>query len=240
MALAAWLRARYDWLRARDLVIVAEIAALGGLTLLFLELGRAVTGLDTDAFDRSVLLALRHAPDDPLGPPWLENAMMHLSALGSGAVTSLIAVISSAFLALAGRWRYALLVVACAVGTVVAMELLKGFYERPRPTVVVAIDPPGGESFPSGHSMISSALYLTLSVLIARTLPHRRLRVFAVLTGVFLAAMVGFTRLYLGNHYPTDVIAGWTAGAMVALSAGLVIQALGRRGVRGVPTARGD
>ena len=154
---------------------------------------------------------------------------MHLSGLGSGAVVTLVCVISVTFLCLAGRWRYAALVVACAVGTLLVMMMLKGIYDRPRPTIVTPIDQPGDESFPSGHSMISSALYPTLAVLIARALPTRRLRVFTVACGVFMAGMIGISRLYLGVHYPTDVLAGWTVGVMWALVCGIVARKLAPR-----------
>lgn len=238
--LSARVRQWFDWLRARDLRVVAELAGVGILALVFLNIGREVSGLDTDRFDKAILLALRNTPDDPKGGAGFEGAVMHLSALGSGAVTSLIVLIATLYFALAGRWRYALLMIACAVGTLIAMELLKGLYERPRPTVVTQLDPPGGLSFPSGHSMISAALYLTLGVLIARTLPRRRLRIFVVVTAATIAVMVGVTRLYLGVHYPTDVLAGWTAGITWALICGIVVRRLGREGVKGVPAQPDD
>jgi undecaprenyl-diphosphatase len=231
---AAWL----DWLRARDLRLIAGLAAIGLLGLAFIKLGRAVTGAELHEFDNAILLALRAAPDDPLGSPGVEAAVMHISALGSGAVTGLIVLIATIYFALAGHWRYALLMIACAVGTGVGMSVLKDFYERVRPTVVTHIDPPGGLSFPSGHSMISAALYMTLAVLIARTLPRRRLRVFVVATGALLALLIGISRLYLGVHYPTDVLAGWTAGLLWALVCGLIVFRLGKRGAEDMPSPR--
>jgi undecaprenyl-diphosphatase len=235
MGLGSWIKSRIDWLRAADLRLLAELAAVAILVLVFIVIGSEIGELDTDAFDRSILLALRAAPDDPIGSHNVEAAVVHLSALGSGTVTTLVVIIATAFLALAGRWRYALLVIACAVGTLILMEVLKSFYDRPRPTVVTQLDPPGGLSFPSGHSMISAALYLTLGVLIARALPRRRLRVFAVATGAFLAIVIGVSRLYLGVHYPTDVLGGWTAGLTWALILGVIVRRLGQRHVAGVP-----
>jgi len=231
MTIKAWLRARRDVLRVRDLRVVAAMLAIGVLALAFLKIGNEISEGETDRIDNAILLALRNSPADPIGPPAVEAAVMHISALGSGAVTTLVVLIATLFFALAGRWRHALLMVACAGGTLIGMTLLKGFYERPRPTVVTPFDPPGGLSFPSGHSMISAALYLTLGVLVARVLPTRRLRVFAVATGASLTAIIGISRLYLGVHYPTDVLAGWTAGAAWALICGVVVQMLGKRGV---------
>ena len=234
------VKASLDWLRARDLRLVAILALIGGLVFAFIKIGRAVSGQETAGFDEAILLALRTTPDDPIGPPALTNAFMHISALGSGAVTGLIVLISVIFFAVAGHWRYALLMVACSIGTLAGMSLLKNVYERERPTVVTHIDPPGGHSFPSGHSMISAALYITLAVLIARTLEKRRQRVTVVAIGAGLTMLIGFTRLYLGVHYPTDVLAGWTAGLLWALVCGLIVQRLGKRGTKDIPEPAQD
>jgi len=230
-----WIRNGLAWLRTRDLRLLAALAVIGGLLLVFLEIAEEVRERETQSFDEAILLALRDAPDDPIGPPAFENAMMHLSALGSGVVTALIVLIATGFFLLAGRRRYALLLVACSAGTGIAMWLLKGLFERPRPTIVEHIDPPGGLSFPSGHSMIAAALYMTLAVLIARALDQRRLQVYVVSAGAMLALLIGFTRVYLGVHYPTDVLAGWTLGLLWALVCGLVVHWLGKRGVREAP-----
>jgi len=222
-----------DWLRPADLKLVSQLAAVGILLTLFLKIGHEVGELDTDGFDRSILLALRDTPDDPVGSEAFQAGVMHVSAMGSGAVTGLIVLIATLYFALAGRWRYALLMLATAIGTLFAMELLKSIYARPRPTVVTAFDPPGGLSFPSGHSMISMALYLTLGVLVAQTQKRRRLKIYVVATAASLALLIGISRMYLGVHYPTDVLAGWTAGATWALICGVVIGRIGRNRIEG-------
>jgi undecaprenyl-diphosphatase len=214
------------WLASADLRLMLEIAVVGALIVTFLKIAHEVGDQGSESFDHAILLGLRNSPTDPIGGPGVQAAIMHLSGLGSGAVTTLVCVIAVTFLCLAGRWRFAGLVVTCAVGTLLVMLILKGIYDRPRPTIVSAIDPPGDESFPSGHSMISSALYPLLGVLIARALPTRRLRVFAVLTGASMALMIGVSRLYLGVHYPTDVLAGWTIGCAWALTCGIIARRL--------------
>ncbi|MFN0247686.1 MAG: phosphatase PAP2 family protein [Kofleriaceae bacterium] len=229
-----------EWLRAQDLRLVAILAVIGGLVFAFIKIGRAVSGQETTGFDEAVLLALRTAPDDPIGPESLTNAFMHISALGSGSVTGLIVLIAIIFFVVSGHWRYAMLMLACSLGTLAGMSLLKSFYERDRPTVVTHIDPPGGHSFPSGHSMISAALYMTLAVLIARTMERRRQRVAVVAIGAALMLLIGFTRLYLGVHYPTDVLAGWTAGLLWALICGLIVNRLGKRGTTDMPKPAED
>ena len=236
----AKLRASLDWLRAKDLRLVAVLAVIGGLVFAFIKIGRSVSGGGTTGFDEAVLLALRDAPDDPIGPPGLTAAVMHISALGSGSVTGLIVLVTTLFFVVSKHYRYALLMLACSLGTLAGMALLKEFYERERPTVVTHIDPPGGHSFPSGHSMISAALYMTLAVLIARTLKTRRQRVFVVAMGAIMMMMIGITRLYLGVHYPTDVIAGWTAGLLWALVCGLIVESFGKRGAKDMPAPAPD
>ena len=223
------------WLTAPDLRLAAELAALGALVLAFILIGNAVGG-GIDRVDKEILLALRNTPDDPRGPPWFEHAVMHLSALGSVAVTGLVTLVAVLFLLVARKPRLALLLAVSAMGTLVWMAVLKGVYARPRPTVVTQLNPPGGLSFPSGHSMIAAALYLTLAVLVARTLPDRRLQRLTVAIGAFVALLVGVTRVYLGVHYPSDVLGGWTAGATWALACGAVARRLGSKGkLEGTP-----
>jgi undecaprenyl-diphosphatase len=218
---------RPEWLRSADLRLLLEIAIVGILIVTFLKIAHEVKD-GSEWFDHAILLGLRETPSDPIGSDEIQAAVMHLSGLGSGAVTALVSLVAVTFLCLAGRWRYAALVVAAAVGTLVVMMVLKGIYDRPRPpaTLVTAIDRPGDESFPSGHSMISTALYLTLATMIARALPTRRLRIFTIAVGAFLALMIGTSRLYLGVHYPTDVLAGWTIGCTWALVCGIVARKL--------------
>lgn len=216
-------------------MVLGAIAGCALLLLGFLVLASEVTRLHTDDFDRAVLLALRRAPDDPLGSRAVEEVMLNLSALGSAAVTMLIAGLVTAYYALAGHRWYAALIVVSTGGAALVMTALKQLYARPRPSIVTQLGVPSGLSFPSGHSMLAAALYVTLAVMIARTLERRRLRVFVVAAGVAIALLVGVTRVYLGMHYPTDVLAGWTAGLLWALACGLVVRQLGRRGVRDLP-----
>ena len=223
------VRRLLDWLRPADLRLAAELAAIGILIMVFLKVAHETTELDTDSLDEKILLALRNTPDDPIGSAKIEAAVMHISALGSGAVTGLLILIFTLYFALAGRWRYALLMLMTALGTLAAMGLLKWLYGRERPTIVTQIDPPGGLSFPSGHSMISMALYLTLGMLLAQAEKKRRMKIFVIAASAVLAGMIGLSRMYLGVHWPSDVLAGWTAGATWALICGLVIRKIGGR-----------
>ena len=80
----------------------------------------------------------------------------------------------------------------------------------------------GDLSFPSGHAMVSAVTYLTLGALLARTQRRRATRIFVMAAGILLAVIIGLSRIYLGVHYPTDVLAGWVAGALWALGCWLV------------------
>jgi undecaprenyl-diphosphatase len=208
------------WWSSADLRLLVELCAVGLLVVIFLKIAHEASD-GVEDLDRAILLALRHSADDPIGGKGVQAAMLHITGLGSSVVTGLITLIAVSFLALAGRLRYAALVLGAAVGTLLVMLALKGLYDRPRPPFVTHLDPQSDESFPSGHSMIASALYLTLATLIARALPRRRLRIFTIATGAVLALMIGVSRLYMGVHYPTDVLAGWTVGCAWALICGI-------------------
>jgi undecaprenyl-diphosphatase len=86
-------------------------------------------------------------------------------------------------------------------------------------------------SFPSGHTMIASVLYPTLAFVAASNLKQRRLRVFLIAFAIGLAVLVGFTRVYIGVHYPTDVLGGWCLGAALAIACSLIVDTFQRHGV---------
>jgi undecaprenyl-diphosphatase len=122
-----------------------------------------------------------------------------------------------------------LLIVSVGGGTVLITSL-KGFFDRDRPSVVPHLTDAFFKSYPSGHSMMSSVVYLTVAVLLARTMQRRRSKVFCVGAALFLSFLIGLSRVYLGVHYPTDVLAGWAAGIAWALLCWLAAYWLEKRG----------
>jgi len=209
-------------LQPHDLRLLATLTLIAVLIAGFVYLAGEITAITTTRIDRAILLSLRtRDPSDPIGPPWVEYALINLSALGSGVVVAVLALAVAGFLFLDGRPRYALLVIVCVAGTWLAMDVLKQLFGRERPTVVPHLVEESGRSFPSGHSMTAAAVYLTLGELLARALPKRRLRIYVVAVAAVIAVLVGFTRLYLGVHYPSDVVGGWAIGSAWALALGV-------------------
>ncbi len=204
-------------------ILVIFMAMLVGVWL-FMAIADEVVEGETGAIDEWILQALRNPDDltDPLGPPWFEEAILDSTALGSAALLVLFSLSVVGYLLLRRQYRLATLVVLTVSGGMLINLLLKENFARPRPELV-----PHGvavihSSFPSGHSMGAAATYLTLGALLARTQKRRRLRAYCLLQAILLTAVVGFSRIYLGVHWPSDVLAGWIAGATWALLCWLI------------------
>lgn len=190
-----------------------------GTLWLFIALASDVIEGETHGFDRRILLALRNPADlsDPIGPAWVEEMMRDFSGLGSTAVLTVLTAAAVAYLLLAGKDRTALVVLLSIGSGQILSTALKLFFERPRPDLVPHATVVYTSSFPSGHSTMSAIVYLTLGALLARVEARRRERVFLVVLGALLTFLVGTSRVYLGVHWPTDVLGGWTIGAAWAL-----------------------
>ncbi|ATB30620.1 phosphatase PAP2 family protein [Melittangium boletus] len=215
---------------------------LGLLGAGFLALSDEVREHSTQAFDEQVLRSLRR-PDDPgqpRGPRWLAEAARDVTALGSMSVLALMVVAVGGFLALVRRWRTLALVLGSTLGGVAVNTLIKGLVARPRPSVVPHLTQVLSESFPSGHAMLSAIVYLTLGALLSELVSKRWLKAYLVTVALVLTLLIGVTRVYLGVHYPTDVLGGWMAGLGWALLAGLVARVARRRSPGLREEARGD
>jgi undecaprenyl-diphosphatase len=207
----------------QELLLLCVLALVAGGVWGFLELADEVNEGSTLAMDKALLLALRD-PADPgelAGPPWLEEVVRDFTALGSGSVLVFLTLSVVGYLILLRRYTLALLVVVAVGGGLLLSLPLKAALDRQRPDLVPALTEAHFASFPSGHSMAAAATYLTLGALIARVQPRRRLRIYFLALSVLVTLLVGVSRVYLGVHWPTDVVAGWTAGATWALLCGL-------------------
>jgi undecaprenyl-diphosphatase len=217
-------------LRRSALVFAVISAVLAGG---FLALSRAVVTGRTANVDREILLAMREPQDvsDPLGPRWFEEACRDVTALGGGTVLALLTATVTAFFWLALMHRAAIYIVVAIIGAGLLSFTLKAAFDRPRPDLVPHGMSVYASSFPSGHSMLSAAVYLTLGMVASRFVPRRRLKVFFIVVAVGITAAVGASRVYLGVHWPTDVLAGWAVGAAWALVCWCIAACLQDRGV---------
>ena len=198
----------------------------------FLELAEEIREGDQFSLDRTILLLLRNPadPSDPIGPVWLESAVRDVTALGGTVVIAIVTLSAAGFLLLSGKRGAALYVVVAIAGATLLSFLIKAGIERPRPDLFPHRAQVYTASFPSGHATGAAATYLTLGALLARFQRHRRLKIYLLALAVMLTLMIGLSRLYLGVHWPSDVLAGWTLGASWALLCWLVARQLQRRG----------
>ncbi len=219
--------------KRRDLRPLLLLVLLAGAAWGFVELGDAVSDGDTLTWDEQLLLAFRADgdPDDPIGSHAVESAVRDVTALGSVTVIVFLTLTTVGFFLLSRRPRMAAYVVAAVGGGMALSYGLKFLYDRTRPDLLPPEVLPGDPSFPSGHAAAATIVYLTLAVVLARSLPRHEMKVYVVGLGALLALAVGVSRVYLGVHWPTDVLAGWTIGAAWALLCWQAERMLQRRGL---------
>ncbi len=217
---------RLEWPILLILLIIAS--AIWG----FIELADEVSEGSTAAIDRQLLLLLRnpHDPYHTLGPNWLQEMMRDFTGLGGTGVLTLVTLSVTGFLMLERKRHAAALLLVSVIGGVIITNALKLAFARPRPEFSNYEPLIATASFPSAHSMMSAVVYLTLGALIARTRPDPLVRVYILGLAIFVAVIVGISRVYLGVHWPTDVLAGWAVGSAWALFCWLIALLLQRRG----------
>lgn len=169
------------------------------------------------AFDQAILLAMRNGAT-PIGPQWLERAMIDITALGGVTVLVLVVTIAVGLLLTARLWLTAALVLAATIGGSLAVDLAKVLVGRARPAVIDHLVQVHSASFPSGHSANSAIVYLTLATLITQIIDRPALRWYVIVVTVLLVTAIGCSRVYLGVHWPSDVLAGWSFGTLWALA----------------------
>jgi undecaprenyl-diphosphatase len=232
-ARAGW-RKRLARVKPRDR---AELGLLiGGIAILLLlvifsKLASEVLEGDTQSFDRRILLALRDPADlsRPIGPPWMVSGALDITALGSATVLGLTVFAVAGFLLFQGLWRRALFVTVASFGGWFINGALKQLFQRPRPDIVPHLREVMTMSFPSGHALQSAVVYLTLGALSMHIAKRRLTRLYCMSMAILATTLVGASRVYLGVHYPTDVLAGWLIGLSWALLCWLVERSLERQ-----------
>jgi undecaprenyl-diphosphatase len=220
-------------MRARfELAVLSTLCVAAAALFAFMTLVDEVLEGETREFDERVLRALRNPADpaDPIGPWWVEAVFRDITALGGTTVIVLITAAAIVYLLIEGKRGTALLVLAAIGGGTLVSQLLKGVFARPRPELVAHLVETRSLSFPSGHAMLSAVTFLTLGALIARVQTRRRLKIYFLSLAITLTLMIGASRVYLGVHWPTDVLAGWCLGAAWAMLCWAVMLALQRSG----------
>lgn len=201
-------------LARREIGLISALLAIGLAVLAFAHIAEEMGEGETRAFDTAVMLAMRTGDHhDPIGPAWFEFAVRDITALGGYAVLTLITLFAVGFLITTKKYADALLLFVSIAGADILSETLKVGFARPRPDLVAHVVEVSSASFPSGHAMVSAATYLTIGALLARVQEKKRVKTYIHATAVLLALMIGASRVYLGVHWPTDVLAGWCLGA---------------------------
>jgi len=230
--LKAGLMSALRWIGQHELGVIVSAAGSALGLFVFAKVAAEVGEGEARSIDRALLLALRDPRNlaQPLGPAWLEQAAKDITALGGPPVLTLLTLAAVGYLLVSRRFRAALFVTFSVVGAGLLATALKGVFGRERPAIVPHLVNVSSLSFPSGHSLLSAAVFLTLGALLAR-LEHRLVvKAYLLLWALLLALLVGMSRVYVGVHWPTDVLGGWAAGAAWAGFCWLFARWLQRRG----------
>ena len=219
--LKVYARALISWSALAFFLLIAGFAMLAD----------EVSEGATQKLDAAVLAALRvpGSANDPIGPAWFEEAMRDVTALGSFAVLAPLVLLAAAYLALDGKRRTAGFLLVAAISGTILSTAMKMVFDRPRPEFTQAARV-FTASFPSGHSLVSAIVYLSLGALLAEQAETAALRRFYFAVAIVATLAIGLSRIYLGVHYPTDVVAGWLLGTSWAICCFWVVRV--RRKIR--------
>ena len=228
----------------RDIVVKLEFAllaaalAVAGGAWAFVELAETARDSQSHVLDRRILLAFRSSGEGspPIGPSWLPEAVRDVTSLGSATVLVFITAATVVYLLITRRRAAALFVFVAVAGGQILSSLLKLMIDRARPDIVPHLAEVQTASFPSGHAMLAAVTYLTLGALAARIAPGRAVSAYILGLAILVTLAVGISRVYLGVHWPSDVLAGWCAGAAWAMLCWLIAQWVLRRGGRTAET----
>jgi undecaprenyl-diphosphatase len=206
-ALRAIGRHANSFYAALGIYLVSGIVIAIVCTLIFVELASHVQSGATQTFDDNVM---RWMGENRIA--WIERSLLEITALGTGLVVMMIVIIASLFLVATQHRFSAFLLLVASAGGLILNTVLKGTFDRPRPQLFEWVTNPGGSSFPSGHAMGSAIVYFTVAYLIARLEKRRWMRAVTIITSLLLVLLISVSRLYLGVHYPSDVLAGMIIG----------------------------
>jgi len=203
--------------------------------LLFIFLTDEVREGETKHFDLMILESLRQPGNfhQPVGPEWVELAMRDITALGGGTVIIIITLSVVGYLIIQKKYNSLWLILGATIGGALIGFMLKEIVARERPEAVFHLVYVTSLSFPSGHSMMSMVVYITQASLLAQIQPKRSLKIYIITVALILTFLIGISRVFLGVHYPTDVLAGWSIGIAWALLCWLIAWYIRERRIQG-------
>jgi len=214
-----------------EIALLAVWIVVAGALWSFLAIGSEMQEGELTGFDRSVLEALRQNGDThkAIGPHWLIESMRDVTALGGVTLVTVVTVLAVTLL-LGHKQKNQAVVLAIFIPLAqLSSGLFKDVYDRARPSFAIFGDLPTSMSFPSGHSTVATATYFLLAVIVSSLETNRSMKVLAFAVAALLSLAIGFSRVFLGVHWPSDVIAGWCLGAAWAMIAAVVLRALKKR-----------
>ena len=199
---------RWDFLSL--VLLTVAFSALWG----FIEIADEVREGQLQRIDSQILHLFRDPsdPGNPIGSRQVEETVRDITALGGFPILILLFVSAVTVLWLERRHRAAVWLSVAGLGAALLSTLFKGLFQRGRPTLIETQLLPESYSFPSGHAMLSAATYFTIAALLVHVVPRKRTRAFILGIAFVLTVAVGVSRIYLGVHYPSDVLAGWAVG----------------------------
>ncbi len=203
----------------------------------FLGLSDLVERGRIQKFDEWVLSSVRHF-DDPTqlrGPDWMKDFMRDITALGGLPILTLITLGVIGYLILQKSYRSLWLVLIATVSGFLMSLMLKFYFIRTRPDIVPHLMTETTPSFPSGHSMMSAVVYLTLAALLTRLEVSNKVRMYTISLAILVVFLIGISRVFLGVHYPTDILGGWTFGLGWAMLCWYLARYLQQRGAIEAP-----
>ena len=211
-----------QWKKTEVFGLIMMLTGLAVFTALAAQLGTP----SVQRFDETVVRSLRNTEDlaQPIGPAWFKELARDFTALGGYGILSTITLLVTTFLHLERRPARAHFVVVAIVAGYSLSMTLKTLIARPRPDIVPWLSHVHSSSFPSGHSMMSAVVYLSLGLMLSDLTSRRLLKTFVVVAPLTISALVGLSRVYMGVHYPTDVVAGWWLGISWSLACWLAIR----------------
>ena len=215
---------------AVGIFLIAGLIVAGIGTGIFVEVAEHVTSGSTQAFDDAVIrwLGAHHTTT-------LDNIMLEVTALGTGTVVVMIVAVAALFLVPTNHKYSAILLLASALGGLVLNGILKIGFNRPRPSIFVPAVHTVSSSFPSGHAMSAAIVYSTVAYLAARLQKRMWAKVLTMTAAFVIIALICFSRLYLGVHYPSDVAAGLAVGLAWAGFCMATLEAIQKFGARRDP-----